>query len=880
MANKFDIDPIETAEWLEALSSVKEVEGADRAKFLVEELAKKLEIAFASNALVTPYVNTIPKEQEAKMPGNLALEGRIRALVRWNAMAMVVRANRKSSDLGGHIASFASSATLYETGFNHFFKGQDHPDGGDLVYIQGHTSPGIYARAFLEGRIGEAELNAFRQEITSEKGLSSYPHPWLMPSFWQFPTVSMGLGPIQSIYQARFMKYLQNRELTKTEARKVWCFCGDGEMDEPESLGAISLAGREKLNNLIFVINCNLQRLDGPVRGNGKIIQELEGVFRGAGWKVIKVLWGSNWDPLLENDTQGLLKARMEEAVDGEFQNYKSHSGAYTREHFFGANPELAKMVEGMSDEEIWHLQRGGHDPQKVYAAYHEAVNTKDMPVVILAKTVKGYGMGEAAEGKNITHQLKKLDVATIKHIRDRFQLDISDETLDTAPFIRPPEDSEEITYIKARRKELGGYLPCRQVSDERLVMPKREAFASFFKSSEGREISSTMAFVRILNQLMKDKAISDRIVPIIPDEARTFGMEAMFRPYGIYSSVGQKYKPVDAGQVMYYREDQKGQILEEGITEAGSFSSWMAAATSYANHDLQMIPFYIFYSMFGFQRIGDLAWAAGDLQARGFLIGATAGRTTLAGEGLQHQDGQSLLHAAMIPNCVAYDPTYAYEMAVIIQDGLRRMYEEQESVFYYITAMNENYEHPEMPKGVEDGILKGMYALFKVKKPKLELLGSGTILNEVVAAAKILKKEYDIDANVWSVTSFNELRKEALVVERQNRLKPGDQPSVSYVEEVAAQFVGPVIAATDYMRSYPEQIRPWISNRYVTLGTDGFGRSDTRQALRSFFEVNAEHIVIAALESLVKEGVLKRDIWLKALKKLETNHDLAPWQR
>lgn len=880
-----DIDSKETQEWLEALQSVVEHDGRERAHFLIEQLvdlARRSGINLPYKA-TTAYVNTIPVENEPVLPGDEALEAKIQAWIRWNALVMVLRAGKKASELGGHIASFASSSTLYDVGFNHFFQAPHEGHGGDLLYIQGHVSPGIYARSFLEGRLSELQLENFRQEVEKD-GLSSYPHPWLMPDYWQFPTVSMGLGPLQAIYQARFMKYLHNRGIVDTQNRKVWCFCGDGEMDEPESLGAISLAGREKLDNLIFVINCNLQRLDGPVRGNGKIIQELEGVFRGAGWNAIKVLWGRLWDPLFAKDTEGMLRKRMEEAVDGDYQNYKAHGGAaYTREHFFGKYPQTKAMVEQMTDEEIWALNRGGHDAQKVYAAYKMAVETKGMPTVILAKTVKGFGMGSAGEAQNITHQQKKMDVESLRRFRDRFNLPLTDEEVEQCSFHRPAEDSPEVRYLKERRKALGGYLPARKVFEETLKIPELQAFESLLQGSGERTISTTMAFVRILSVLTKDPAIKDRIVPIIPDEARTFGMEGFFRQLGIYSSVGQLYQPVDSDQVMYYREDQKGQILEEGITEAGAFCSWIAAATAYATHHVTMIPFYIFYSMFGFQRIGDLAWGAGDSRARGFLLGATAGRTTLAGEGLQHQDGHSHVLASTIPNCISYDPTYAFELAVIIQDGMRRMYREHEDIYYYITVMNENYMHPAMPKGVEEGILRGIYLLKaapKKAKHQVQLFGCGTILREVEKAAQILQDEYEVAAQVWSVTSFNELRKDGLAVERWNLLHPTKTPRKAYITQALEKQAGPIVAATDYMRSYAEQVRPYLSQPYYVLGTDGFGRSDTRVALRHYFEVDARYIVITALKALADEGNLSQEVVAKAIEGFGIDPDKAdPWK-
>ncbi|MES9935786.1 MAG: pyruvate dehydrogenase (acetyl-transferring), homodimeric type [Sedimenticola sp.] len=858
MAMKPDIDPQETQEWLDALEGVLENEGIDRAHYLIEKLVDKARrsgayLPFSAN---TAYVNSIPVTQQERFPGDRAMERRIRSFIRWNAMAMVVQANRISTELGGHISSFASSATLFDVGFNHFFHGRTDSRDGDLIFFQGHSAPGIYARAYLEGRISEDELYNFRQEADGE-GLSSYPHPWLMPGFWQFPTVSMGLGPLMAIYQARFMRYLHDRGVLNTDKRKVWAFMGDGEMDEPEALGAISLAGRERLDNLVFVVNCNLQRLDGPVRGNGKIIQELEGVFRGAGWNVIKVVWGGYWDPLLARDKNGTLIKRMEECVDGDYQAYKAKGGAYTREHFFGKYPELADMVANMTDDDIWRLNRGGHDPHKVFAAYSAAVKHTGQPTVILAKTVKGYGMGVAGEGQNITHSQKKMGEAALKAFRDRFNIPIPDEQINATPFYKPASDSPELKYMQERRQELGGYLPARFTEAPKLEVPELDFFKALLEGTGEKEMSTTMAFVRMLTTLIRDKKVGKYVVPIIPDEARTFGMEGMFRQLGIYSSVGQLYTPVDSDQVMYYREDKKGQVLQEGINEAGAMSSWIAAATSYSNHGASMIPFYVYYSMFGFQRIGDLAWAAGDMQARGFLIGGTAGRTTLAGEGLQHQDGHSHLQAATIPNCVSYDPAFAYELAVVVQDGMRRMYQEQENVFYYITVMNENYTQPAMPEGVEEGIIKGMY-LYKAggrKKTKVQLLGSGTILREVIAAGELLEKDFNVSADIWSVTSFNELRKEGLDKERWNMLHPEKKPRVSYVEQQLGKRKGPVVAATDYMRSYADQIRTFVPADYRVLGTDGYGRSDMRSQLRKFFEVNRYYIVLAALKSLADQG-------------------------
>jgi pyruvate dehydrogenase E1 component len=826
--------------------------------------------AYLPFSATTAYLNTIPPSREERSPGDPGIEWRIRSLVRWNAMAMVVKANRISTELGGHIASFASSATLYDVGFNHFFRAPTENHGGDMVFIQGHSAPGIYARAFLTGRITEEQMHKFRQEVDGG-GLSSYPHPWLMPDYWQFPTVSMGLGPLMSIYQARFMRYLENRGLMPHSDRKVWAFMGDGEMDEPESKGAIDLAARESLDNLVFVINCNLQRLDGPVRGNSKIMQELEGTFRGAGWNVIKVIWGSYWDPLIARDTSGLLYKRMEECVDGEYQAFKAKDGAYVREHFFGKYPELKAMVANLSDDDIWRLNRGGHDPHKVYAAYAAAMKHKGQPTLILVKTVKGYGMGEAGEGLNFTHQQKKMGEEALKKFRDRFNIPISDEAIADAPFYRPPEDSPEIKYLIERRNELGGFFFGNRRKPEPLKIPAIDIHQKLLEGTGDREISTTMAFVRILNSLLKDKNIGPRIVPIVPDEARTFGMEGMFRQLGIYSSVGQLYEPVDQDQVSYYREDIKGQILEEGINEAGAYSSWIAAATSYRNNGLFMIPFYIYYSMFGFQRIGDLAWASGDMRSRGFLLGGTAGRTTLAGEGLQHQDGHSHLQASMIPNCVAYDPAFAYELAVIIQDGLKRMYVDDQDIFYYITVMNENYSHPPMPENSEAGILRGMYKFKTANKKKelhVQLLGSGTILREVIAASELLEQDFDVSSDIWSVTSFNELRREGLDMQRWNMLHPDKKPKVSYVTECLNDEKIPTVAATDYMKIHSDQIREFIPGRYYVLGTDGFGRSDTRAQLRKFFEVNRYYVAVAALKALADEGTIPAKTVTDAIKK------------
>lgn len=874
-----DIDAIETKEWLDALGSVVRHGSKERAAFLLKQLSE----AAADHgidqpsAITTPYRNTIAPADEVSPPGDRALERKIRSIIRWNAMAMVMKANSNSDALGGHIASFSSAATLYDVGFNHFFRGND--DGpGDLVYFQGHSSPGMYSRSFVEGRLSAEDLDNFRREVDG-KGLSSYPHPWLMPDYWQFPTVSMGLGPIKAIYQARFIRYMQARELIPANDRRVWAFLGDGECDEPESLGAISLAGREKLDNLIFVINCNLQRLDGPVRGNAKIVQELEGVFRGAGWNVIKVLWGSSWDQLLEKDKTGLLQKRMDEVVDGEMQNYKANGGAYTREHFFGKYPELLELVADMSDDEIYQLARGGHDDKKVYNAYLQATSGNGKPTVILAQTVKGYGMGASGEASNDTHSVKKLDVESLKKFRDRFDLPISDEDLPNLPYYRPADDSPEMQYLQSRRKTLNGYLPSRKADFEALQTPPLEAFAAQLKGTGDREISTTMAFVRMLSTLVKDKSIGKQVVPIVPDEARTFGMEGMFRQIGIYSSEGQKYTPQDAGQIMYYKEDVKGQILEEGINEAGSMSSWIAAATSYSNHQVPMIPFYIYYSMFGFQRIGDLAWAAGDAQARGFMLGATAGRTTLNGEGLQHQDGHSHVLANTIPNCRTYDPTYSYEVAVIIQDGIKRMYHDKENCFYYLTLMNENYQHPDMPEGAEEGIIKGIYLLEQgsgKKKHRVQLMGSGTILREVRAAADILRSDFDVEADVWSVTSVNELTRDGQRATRWNLLHPTEAPRKPYITQQLEGREGPVVIATDHLKTYAEQLRAFIPGDYTVLGTEGYGRSDSRAKLRFFFEVNSHFVVIAALKSLADQGKIKADVVAKAIKKFGIDPEKA----
>jgi pyruvate dehydrogenase E1 component len=856
-----DQDPQETHEWLESIESVLRTQGAERAHFLLERLIDYTRrfgkyLPFKPN---TAYVNTISPGQEKEYPGDRTIERRLEAYIRWNAMAMVVQANRQSSEYGGHIASYASAATLYEVGFNHFWRAPSEQHPGDMVYIQGHAAPGIYARAFVEGRLTEEHLRAFRQEVASDKGLSSYPHPWLMPQFWQFPTVSMGLGPMMAIYQARFQRYLEHRGVVPATDRRIWAFLGDGEMDEPEAMGAITMPVREKLDNLVFVINCNLQRLDGPVRGNGKIIQELEAAFLGAGWNVVKVIWGSRWDPLLARDTKGLLRRVMEECVDGEYQNFKAKGGAYTRENFFGKYPELKELVATMSDDDIWRLNRGGHDYQKVWNAYHAAVNHTGQPTVILAKTVKGFLMGRWGESQNITHQQKKLDDEALKEFRNRIFIEVSDQEIAQAPFKKPAADSVEMRYLLERRSRLGGWLPQRRSTAPPLEVPPLEAFDGLLKGSGEREFSTTMALVRILQQLVKDKNIGKHIVPIVPDEARTFGMEGMFRQVGIYSSMGQLYTPQDAEQLMFYREDKQGQILEEGINEGGSMCSFLAAGTAYANHNVNMVPFYIFYSMFGFQRTGDFIWAAGDSQARGFLVGGTAGRTTLAGEGLQHQDGHSLLLSSTVPNCISYDPAFAYELAVVIQDGLRRMFAEQQDVFYYITCMNENYEHPAMPADAAAGILKGMY-LFRAGgrgKVRVNLFGSGTILREALAAAEVIEQDYGVPADVFSVPSYSELRREALDVERSNILNTSEPPRVPYVRQCLGQRPGPFIAASDYMKLVPDQIRQWVPGRYIVLGTDGYGRSDSRAQLRRHFEVDCAHIVLAALRALADEGKL-----------------------
>ncbi len=870
-----DIDPEETREWIESIDSVLKAYGPERAHFLLESI---IDHARRSGAYLpfkpnTAYLNTISVGQQPPYTGDRELERRIEAYIRWNAMAMVVHANAESKEVGGHIASYQSSATLYEVGFNHFWRAPSDKHPGDMVFFQGHSAPGIYARAYLEGRLDEARLERYRREV-EPGGLSSYPHPWLMPDFWQFPTVSMGLGPLTALYQAKFCRYLENRDLVPRSDRKVWCFLGDGEMDEPESLGAITMPVREKLDNLVFVVNCNLQRLDGPVRGNGKIIQELEAAFLGAGWNVIKVIWGSRWDRLLAKDNQGLLQRLMEECVDGEYQAFKAHGGKFTRDNFFGKYPELLSMVANMSDEEIWRLNRGGHDALKVHAAYEAASRHKGQPTVILAKTIKGYGMGSSGEGQNIAHQQKSLTEEDLRGFRDRFSIPVSDDEIASVPFRKPASKSPEMKYLHERRDALGGSLPQRRHDAPALKIPPLSTYKALLEGSGERGISSTMAIVRMMTSLMKDKEIGSRVVPIVPDEARTFGMEGLFRQFGIYSSVGQLYTPQDADQLMYYREDVKGQVLEEGINEAGAFSSWTAAGTAYANHGVNMVPFYLFYSMFGFQRIGDFAWAAGDMQAKGFLVGCTAGRTTLAGEGLQHQDGHSLLAAATIPNCISYDPTYAYELAVIVHDGLKRMYEQQESVFYYITCMNENYPHPALPEGVEEGIVRGMYQLSQAGQEHagVQLFGSGTILREVEAAAVLLQQDFQIPADVWSVTSYSELRRDALEVDRWNRLHPEQEPRRAFVSRCLEGREGPFVAASDYMKLVPDQVRPWVPGHYEVLGTDGYGRSDTRKALRSFFEVDRHHIVLATLDALADEGKVKRSVVKDAITRYGIN--------
>jgi pyruvate dehydrogenase E1 component len=881
MGNKVDKDPEEVREWLEALEGVIREEGAEKAHLLLDELienarGKGVHIPYKAT---TAYINTIPPEESERMPGNTDIPRSLAAYIRWNAMAMVVKANRKGTGLGGHIASFASSAALYEVGYDYFFKGPSHKDGGDLVFFQGHSSPGMYARAFLEGRLSEENLNHFREEVEG-KGLSSYPHPRLMPDFWQFPTVSMGLGPIQAIYQARFMKYMEARGLAQAGERKVWAFLGDGETDEPESQGALSLAAREDLDNLIFVINCNLQRLDGPVRGNGKIIQELEGNFRGHGWNVIKVIWGTEWDSLLARDKSGLLIKRMNEVVDGEYQVYKARGGAYMREKFFGKYPELLELVKDLSDYDLFKLSRGGHDPRKIYAAYHQAVNHKGQPTVILAKTIKGFGMGAAGEAANTTHSQKKMDYDSLKVFRDRFRIPLTDEKLDDLPFIKPAEDSKEMAFLKESRESLGGPVPFRLQNKEAMTIPSLESLSAITKGSGGKEMSTTMAFVRMIGSLARDKSLGKRIVPIIPDEARTFGMEGLFRQLGIYAPYGQLYEPVDSDAVMWYREDAKGQILEEGINEAGSFSSWLAAGTAYAHYGQNMIPFYIFYSMFGFQRIGDLAWLAGDIRAKGFLLGATSGRTTLNGEGLQHQDGHGMLMASTIPSCEAFDPSFSYEVAVIIQDGMKRMYDDDESIYYYITLTNQNHVQPALPEGKEgerviEGIRKGMYlySSSEGKGPRVQLMGSGAIMQEILAAGDLLKDDWKVETDIWSIPGVNQLHRDGIAVERWNLAHP-DKPRKAFVTEILEGREGPVIISTDYLRAYPEQIRRLIPQKLTILGADGYGRSDSRERLRDFFEIDRFHIVINALSSLVGEGKLDGAVVSKAVKKYKVDLD------
>jgi len=864
-----EIEEIETSEWLYSLDYVLQHGGPDRVVELLQQLQIRahkagVHIPFSAN---TPYINTIPREQQLPFPGNREIERRIKSLIRWNAMAMVVNANMQEEGIGGHISTYASAATLYEIGFNHFFKGKGKGYDGDQVYFQGHASPGIYARAFLEGRITKDQMKGFRREFNPKGGLSSYPHPWLMPDFWEFPTVSMGLGPIMAIYQARFNRYLEDRGLKEDKGGKVWAFLGDGETDEPEALGAITLASREKLDNLIFVINCNLQRLDGPVRGNGKIIQELEAIFRGAGWNVIKLIWGDDWDPLLNKDKDGKLIKRMGEVVDGQYQKYIVESGAYIRDHFFGVDDDLRMIVSNMTDEQLKKMRRGGHDPAKVYAAFNSAVHHQGAPTVILAKTIKGYGLGESGEGKNITHQQKKLNENEMKEFRARFGIPISDEQISNDPFYQPDENSEEIKYLKERRKALGGFVPSRKIDLKPIKTPDESVFEEFYKGTEGREVSTTMVFVRMLAKLLKDKEIGKLIVPIVPDEARTFGMESLFRQVGIYAHSGQLYEPVDADSLLYYKEAKNGQILEEGITEAGSMSSFIAAGTAHSSYGINMIPFFIYYSMFGLQRIGDLAWAAGDIGAKGFMIGGTAGRTTLNGEGLQHQDGHSHLLAYTVPNLCAYDPAFAYEVAVLIREGIKRMYEEQRNEFFYITVMNENYAMPPMPEGVKDGIIKGMYkykaSSKKSSKNSAQLFGSGTIINEVLKAQEILKKDYNVSADVWSVTSYKELRRDALDVERWNMLNPTKKQKVAYISQILKDEEGVFVAASDYVKALPDSIAKWIPGHLTSLGTDGFGRSESREVLRDFFEVDHRHIVYATLGALAKDGKVKNEALL-----------------
>ncbi|MEJ5217609.1 pyruvate dehydrogenase (acetyl-transferring), homodimeric type [Cognatishimia sp. D5M38] len=867
-----DIDPVESREWQDAVEDVIARDGADRAHYLLDKAVQQARAAGANLpfSATTPYQNTIPVDQQEAFPGDLDMEWRIRTINRWNAMATVVRRNKVSSEYGGHIASFASSAVMYDIGLNHFWRSKSAIHGGDLVFFQGHVIPGIYARSFMEGRLTEEQMENFRSEVDGN-GLSSYPHPWLMPDYWQFPTVSMGLGPLMAIYQARFMKYMHNRGHIDMADRKVWCFLGDGEMDEPESRGAIDLAAREGLDNLIFVVNCNLQRLDGPVRGNHKIVQELEGDFRGAGWNVIKLLWGKGWDELLEKDTSGKLRQLMDETVDGDYQTFKSKDGAYIREHFFGKYPETAKLVEDWSDEQIFALRRGGHDPQKVYTAFKRATDTKGTPTCLLIKTVKGYGMGSAGEGQNTTHQQKKMAEDQLRAFRDRFEIPVSDEDLPKAPFVKL--NNAQKAYLADRRKALGGEFPKRETKSDKLEIPPLSKFDAQLKGTGEREISTTMAFVRILTTLLRDKQIGKNVVPIVPDESRTFGMEGLFRSVGIYNPLGQNYTPEDADQMMYYKESINGQVLQEGINEAGAMADWIAAATSYSNHGVPMIPFFIYYSMFGFQRIGDLAWAAGDSRARGFMLGGTAGRTTLNGEGLQHEDGHSHILAGTIPNCISYDPTFQFEVATIVQHGLKRMYEDQEDVFFYLTLMNENYSHPDMPAGVEGDIIKGLYRFKEVKRPgkkHVTLMGSGTILVQAMKAAEMLEEDFGVSSEIWSAPSFNELARDVQDVDRHNRLNPLADPKVPFVTEQLSKAKGPIIVATDYMKNYAEQIRSAVPGRYTVLGTDGFGRSDSRVNLRRFFEVDANHIAAAAMVDLYREGNVTKAQLEKALKKYD----------
>jgi pyruvate dehydrogenase E1 component len=877
-SSNIPINDLELREWLDALQNIIDEEGNDRASLILSKLASKLTESgtIPNYNLTTPFRNSIPVNEEAKMPGDLFMERKIRSLIRWNALVMVLRANKSSDDLGGHIATFSSSATLYDIGFNYFFQGSED-NQEDLIYFQGHSSPGIYARSFLEGYLSEDDLDNFRREV-DKPGISSYPHPWLMPDYWQFPTVSMGLGPIMGIYQANIMRYLSSRGLAPRNNRKVWVFCGDGEMDEPESKGAIGLAGREKLENLIFVINCNLQRLDGPVRGNNKIIHELEREFRGSGWNVIKVIWGRLWDPIFARDKEGKLQELMDAVVDGELQNFKAKGGAYTREKFFGQDPDVLEMVDDLTDEDIYKLNRGGHDPYKVYAAYHKAVNTKGAPTVILALTTKGYGTG-SREADNTTHQVKKLTLDNIKSFRDKFDIPVSDKDIEKLPYVRPPKDSPEIQYLLKTRDRLGGPIPRRRGHTQKLSQPSDSIFQKFTQGFEDKEISSTMAFVRMMTDILKDKNIGERIVPIVPDEARTFGMEGLFRQIGIYSSEGQKYKPEDADQVMWYKESKDGVMLEEGINEAGAFSAWIALATAYSNYNIPMIPIYLFYSMFGFQRIHDLAWAAGDSQAKGFLIGATSGRTTLNGEGLQHQDGHSHIFSSTIPNCRSYDPAYAYELAVIFKDGIKKMFVDLENYYYYITVTNENYIQPPQPKDSDEGIINGLYKIIDQSNPKVTLIGSGSILNESIKAQQILKS-FGISSDVWSATSFNMLRKDGMEKERFNELNPTTKQKKSYVEECLPSSDTPVIAATDYMRAYPEQIRGFIKAPYYTLGTDGYGRSDSRQKLREFFEVDANNIARMAIYSLFRKGDISKKEITSFYKKLKVDPSKPnPWE-